>query len=365
MQYKLIPVLYTLVALLLLANCVREADFFQKNADKSTLVVSGVFTDGPGPHTIRLTRPGDSNKQSFEAVRNAVITLSDDAGNQYNYQEMVSADGEYWFYQLDNVQGMAGLTYTLEIKLPGGEVYRSKPEKMPVRVPIDSIQVRGEWFVSTNANGAIVQEPFAYVYAYSTAPAQSSGRYVRWNAETVHIFNELPKIYIPIPPPQKQCFITNRVSDQQVPLADLGIYQPGAAIYKNVGKKKIDNAFEHRICFSVYQHTTSRATYEYWEKISQLISPTGTIFDVPPSRVFGNVENIGDPGNPALGYFEVSAVDTARVYTRNGLLGSEFLLQDLPNCEYDWSKWPPVNYPECDNCLLIPASSLQKPDWWE
>lgn len=359
----LVPALYAFIIALLLANCVQETNFFQKNSDQNTLVVDGVFTDGPGPHIIRLTRPGDSNIQVFEPVRDAKITLSDDEGNQFEYVEKVSADGSRRYYQLDNLRGVPGRTYSLEIQLPDGQTYRSRPEKMPAKVRMDSVSVKGEWFVSTNSDGSIVREPFAYVNAYTSAPA--GGGYLRWDAETVHIFNEIVKKYYPIPPPVKQCFITNRLSDQQVSLVDLGDYQQGTQIYSYVGKKRVDNAFEHRIAFTVYQYAITRSAYEYWQKIGQLISPSGTIFDVPPSRVFGNVENITNPGNPALGYFEVSAVDTARVYTRNGLLGDDFLLNQTTYCDYDWAKWPPVNHPECDDCLLLPASTLQKPDWWQ
>lgn len=365
MSNKILPALYALVTILVFATCIREIDYSVENADQDTLVVDGAFTDGPGPHILRLTRPGDIDKRIFVPVSGAVVTLSDDLGNQFNYDEIVQGPDVASFYRLMDVQGIPGRTYHIEIRLPGGDIYHSRPEKMPQRVSIDSAEVRAGYFTSVNANGNVVKEPFAYLYAHTTTPAQPSTRYLRWDGEAVYIFNELQKIYYPIPPPQLQCFITNRISDQMMPLADLGIYQPGAAIVTQVGKRKIDRAFEDRIGFSIRQRAISREAYDYWQKIGQLIAPTGTIFDVPPARVYGNVENLTNPNRPALGYFEVSAVDSARVFTRNGLLGDEFLLQDNPYCNYDWSKWPPVNHRECDNCLLLEGSALQKPVWWE
>ena len=365
MKIKLIPALYTVVTILALANCVRETDFLRSNEDENVLVVSGGFTDGAGPHVIRLTRPGDSNKQAFEAVTGAEVVLSDDQGNAYTFQEITPTDGKPSFYQLTGIQGVAGRIYTLDIQLPGGEHYRSRPETMPVRVKIDSVGVKGELFITNESNGAISKEQRAFAYAYATVPDQASGRYLRWDAEVVFIFNEIFKNYYPIPPPSFQCFVTNRISDQLIELADLSAFQPGTSLYNRVGKRKIDFAFEHRICFIVYQRTIGRNAYEYWKKIDQLISPTGTIFDAPPARVFGNVENLTDPGNPALGYFEISAIDTARVYTRDGLLGDEFKLNTIPYCQYDYTRWPPVNHLECDNCLLLPSSSLEIPPWWQ
>lgn len=364
MNSKLISALYAFVIALILANCVQETDFSKINSDRDTVIVDGVFSDGPGPHFLRLTHPGGVNKQVFESIRNAQVVLSDDAGNQFPYQETASADGKSWFYQLDDVRGMPGRTYSVEIRLSDGREFRSRPEKMLEHVPVDSVQVKGEWFVSTDADGSITREPFAYLYAYARSPAQVSGRYLRWDAESVHIFNEVVKIYNPFAA-QHQCFITNRLNDQKVTLADLSQYQAGAPIFENVGKKRINNDLEQRICFLVYQHTISRTAFEYWQKIAQLIAPTGTIFDAPSSKVYGNVENLSDPDNPALGYFEVSTADTARVYTSNGQLGDEFVLPTNNYCDYDWSNWPPVNHPECDNCLLLPSSTLEKPSWWQ
>ena len=364
MENKILPALYTLVIALSLANCVREIDFSKDNADAETLVVSGAFTDGPGPHILKLTRPGDVQKQVFLPVTGAQVTLSDDQGNHYLYEEVISTDDSLRYYQLSQVQGVPGHAYSLEIRLADGQVYRTPPEVMPARVPIDSAEVRGEWFVSTNSNGTIVREPFAYVYAHAQAPDQPTGRYLRWDGDAVYIFNEILKSYSPFPV-QNQCFISGPMSDQIVAVTSLGDYQAGAAIREVVGKRRIDYTFEHRICFSVYQHSINRAAYDYWQKIGQLITPSGTIFDVPPARAIGNVANETHPDHPALGYFELSAVDTTRVYTRNGLLGQEFLVNDNPYCQYDWMNWPPVNHKECDNCLLLKGSTYKQPEWWQ
>lgn len=365
---KLLPALYVTVIVLALANCVREIDFSQTNPDLDSLVVSGSFTDGAGPHRLRLTRPGDVQKQYFKPVSGAQVTLTDEnTGARYNYQEITVVNGDsLYYYELPQVQGIAGHVYTLEIQLPDGTIYRSRPQTLPERVPADSATVQGEWYTSVNSNGKIVTEPYAFVYVHSAVPLPgAAGRYLRWDAESVHIFNELQKIYYPIPPPQLQCYIPSRLSDQLLATADLEKYQPGALLSQQVGRRRIDNAFEHRIGICVYQRSIGREAYEYWQKVAQLITSNGTILDKPPARVYGNVENLTQPDRPALGFFELAAVDTVRVFTRDGLLGDEFLLQQKPYCYYDWVRWPPVNHSECDNCLLLKGATLQKPYWWE
>ncbi|MCB0573015.1 MAG: DUF4249 family protein, partial [Saprospiraceae bacterium] len=284
MKFKTIPVLYFLVGILFLANCVRETNFFESGDHENIIVVDGGFSDGPGPHFVRIIRPGDYDKQAFEPVPGAQLRLTDDLGNEFFFQEEKNQDGITQHYRLDNVQGVPGRIYSLEIVLPNGDTYRSGPEKMPERILLDSVSVKGDYFVSNNADGSLTSEPRAFVYAHTKTPDQVNGRYLRWETDAVYIFNEIVKFYDPFGAIH-QCFITNRLHDQGVSIAEPGAFQAGTPIIENVGKRKIDYAFEHRICFSVYQHTISRNAYEYWQKIGQLVSPTGTIFDTPAAKM--------------------------------------------------------------------------------
>ena len=365
MQKHILPCLYLLIATLLLANCVREISFQEDDADQTVLVVSGVLTDGNGPHIIRLTRPGNYDKQAFQVVSDAGISLSDNLGNTYRYQSVFPADRPA-YYELRDVKGETGRTYTLDIRLADGEQYRSHPQVMPEPIALDTAEVRGEWYYSTTAEGEVVRAPFAFVYARTLAPAVTKDRYLLWESEAIYIFNEIsPKLYVFLPV-SHQCFVNNRINDQLVAIADLNKYSPGGVVFENVGKRKIDQAFEKRIAFAVYQRSIGREAYQYWEKINKLLLASGTIFDAPPAAVAGNVENMTHPNNPALGFFEVGAADTSRVFTGDGELGSEFVYPSRPYCQLQYTgNWPPVNHPECDDCLLLKGAYYEIPWWWQ
>ena len=366
MKKHTLSALYLLVVILLLANCVREIDFQQDNADQSDLVVSGTFADGYGPHIVRLNRPGNYNKQAFPVVTGATVRLLDGLGNVFHYQE-VTPVGKDPFYELNAVKGESGRTYTLEIDLPNGEKFRSHPQIMPEPFPLDTAEVHGEWVYANTANGSVVREPFALAYARTKAPAQPKEHYLHWESEAIYLFGEiLPKPYL-IFAVSHQCFVNNRINDQLVSIADVSKYEPGGVVYENVGKRKIDQAFETKIAFAVYQRSIGREAYEYWNKVNKLLTANGTIFDAPPAAVAGNVENLTHPDQPALGFFEVGAADTSRVFTGNGQLGEEFLLHNVPYCQMDYSQgWPPVNHPECDDCLAwLKGAYYELPWWWQ
>ncbi|MCC6411860.1 MAG: DUF4249 domain-containing protein [Saprospiraceae bacterium] len=362
MKRYVLPTLYMLVLSLLLANCIKEIDY-QTDIVSDELVVSGFLSDQPGYHKVVLTRPGNYNRRVFYAVDGASVRVRDDLGQIFPYvQNLFPFDTGVYYCNL--VQPEIGRTYTLEINLPNGEQYVSSPQTMLSPIQIDSVTAKGGYQEFVTAAQVVVDERGCEVYAHTTAPANSSDRFLRWESESVHIFDELPKIYYPIPPPQKQCFITSTVSSQLVAIADPSLYAPGASIQSQAGWRRIDNAFEHRICFTVYQRTINKEAYDYWYKIRQLLAINGTIFDAPPGVVKGNIRNINNPDKPARGFFEVASVTIARRYLGNLTLGEEFQYAE-PYCDYDYRYFPPVNHPECDNCLLLKNSTTTVPEWWQ
>lgn len=356
MTIRFLPVLYCLVMILSFITCVREIDFKNDDADKTALVVNGGIYNRKGPFQLRLTRPTNYEKRDFEPVSGASVILSDDLGNLHSYAEPDPA-GRPGTYVLEGIAGVPGRTYTLQITLSDGTEYRSRAQKMPEPLPVDSAEMRFAFIEDITAEGEITKVPFAFLYAHSTVPAQADGRYLRWEGEATFIFNELPG------PNQKQCFVTNGISAQVVTLQDPVELQPGTHLEAYTGRRRIDYSFDLRNCFSLYQRTIGKEAYLYWKRVKSIVEPTGTVFDTPPAVIPGNLENLTDPGRPALGFFEVASSDTTRIYVNRG---------DLP---FDVVAFIPIycsttnpsasKHDECLDCTRIGGSSLQKPDWWQ
>lgn len=364
MKINILSLLYILVAALVFATCVREIDFKNDEVDKTLLVVSGGIYDSKGPFRLRLSHPTDYDKRDFEPVTGASAILTDDQGNQFVYKEIDIPDQPGW-YELSDMEGVPGRSYTLEIRLSDGTAFRSRTQKMPEPLPVDSAEMRVVFLEDINSDGSIVKIPFAQVYAHTTLPDQPDGRYLRWEGEITYIFNEFDT-HNPFDPP-KQCFITNFISSQVVAISAPESFQPGTHLVEYAGRRSIDYSFDLRNCFSVYQRTIGKEAYEYWQRVQAVVEPTGTIFDVPPAIIPGNLENLTDPSRPALGFFEVGSSDTARIYTNRSDLPFDVIAYIQKFCS-GVNPCDPNNNPkrlECCECLLIPNSMLEKPDWWE
>ena len=82
-----------------------------------------------------------------------------------------------------------------------------------------------------------------------------------------------------------------------------------------MGKRMVDNSFLYPFFFSVKQLSINREAYEYWEKIKIVINNQGSLFDIPPAPVFGNIANVEDRNEIVLGYFEVAKTKVTRINT--------------------------------------------------
>ncbi len=104
------------------------------NQSNPQVVIEGVVTDGRGPYLVAMGMTGDyfTPSLNFPPITNAVITISDDAGNRDSLRMVYPG-----LYATSTMQGVPGRTYLLHVQ-SGGRVYDAV-SPMPIRVPIDSV----------------------------------------------------------------------------------------------------------------------------------------------------------------------------------------------------------------------------------
>ncbi|MBC8052517.1 MAG: DUF4249 domain-containing protein [Sphingobacteriaceae bacterium] len=106
---------------------------------KKTLVVEGWLTNKNEPHVVKLYYTGNfGGSVNFTAVSNAVITLSDNAGNTEQLQEVTPGK-----YQINNLKSVEGRIYTLAIQSLAGN-YEAKAEVKRLSMPLDSLKFKFE-----------------------------------------------------------------------------------------------------------------------------------------------------------------------------------------------------------------------------
>lgn len=128
-----IPLSLALIGLLA-TSCKKEITLDLEN-ESTKVVIEALVSEGPGPHTVRLTRSvGFDDPNTFPTISNAVITIGDDMGNSAQLAE--TGPGNYTSVQL---QGEQGRTYRLNAVVDG-TTYTAQC-RMPVSVPLDTLRI--------------------------------------------------------------------------------------------------------------------------------------------------------------------------------------------------------------------------------
>lgn len=119
---------------LFFAGCEKTVDLKYKD-NQSMIIIEGNITNEPGPYFVRITKSIPlSETGNYPTIDNAVVTISDDAGNN----ETLTPQGN-GTYRTNILTGVAGRTYSLTVN--AGEQTYTAQSTMPQPVPFDSIKI--------------------------------------------------------------------------------------------------------------------------------------------------------------------------------------------------------------------------------
>ncbi|MEB2778671.1 DUF4249 domain-containing protein [Algoriphagus sp. D3-2-R+10] len=343
--------LLNLAWIILISSCIDRLDFIG-DTKEGQIIIYGLLSAGENIHTVNV---GLSRSSGFtqSSIPNAEVNLLVQEGGTYRYTSI--GDGNY---ELHNFNPVEGQSYSLEVMV-GEKVYRSTFQEIPSSNGVDSLSydVAYEPFRTT------FQEHVFKVYSKTRLPENDEPVYLRWIVEETAYW-ELVWIYAPgIPPPlPPPCFIFDIMEPAKINLFD-GSSSKTQTFDQLLATRKIDNSFLFPMFISVKQLSINRDAYEYWEKIKTVIENQGSLFDIPPAPIIGNIKNTNDPNEKVLGFFEVAKSQVTRFYVTSEI--SPVYLP--PPCFFVLGK-PRLDYPaECLTCedrALGRKFVMERPDWW-
>ncbi len=292
---------------LLLTTCVDPYDPKLVGGEKY-LVFEGTLTDAPGPYRFALTLSAGYNSTESvyeERVKGAKIWVTDNEGNRTDFVD----DGLGNFDSPAGFRGREGSTYKLSIVYEG-QTYYSDPEMLRPVPPIDTVyasfrrnttpgtKVSGEFLVSLDLDDPAGEENYYqwdwvhFGKANFCRVANVSGRlfWVRCCSRCWNTVSSVGKVLIAT----DRLVDGRRLSGQQIAVAP---YDDVSPYYFKVG-----------------QQSLSRGAYQYWLAVRNLTGNVGSVFDIPPATLTGNLRENVPGGRPILGYFQVSGRKEKLVY---------------------------------------------------
>lgn len=330
---------YLLMLLIAAPGCIEP---FEPDISRyeQVLVVEGSFTDLPGNHYVRLSTTMQYSDATPDMVTGAAVAIKNSDGMTETYREI--EDG---VYLLDSglMEGVIGKSYQLIVETLDGKRYESAFEPLKGGVKIDSLYYEIE---SNDSDSAAVQGDGLQLYIDAEDPRGETGFY-RWDWEETWEFT------VPYSKPgferKRKCWKTRLSSEISI---ESTVQLERDIVYRHKLNyiSRSTNRLSRQYSLLVKQFALSREAYDFWRNLELANEHTGTLFDPPPTPVTGNMENVNDPLEPVLGYFEVAGVTEKRIFISRSELPAYF--------------WVPTGNEHCES-LEVMGEGLQElsEDW--
>ena len=352
--------------------CIQEIEL--DLGEDPVLVIDGTLTNQEGPHIITLSYSTGFNKNPIfvpikSELLNARVSIEDQSGNEELLTEIPNT-GKY--ATSTGYQGVVGSTYKLLVTLSNGKQYQSRSEKINPVPAIDEVTFKVENRNILSNNSISIKK---YVVLFIDFKDEiETDNYYRWRyEETYEVLAPLvPELCVPTPSPEpspndepvlipcpvdlRNCWATDydseflRISDDVLfngkHVKEFEIYAAESSRKFNIGYNAL-----------IKQFSLTKDAYNYYKSIKDQLGNTGSIFETPNYQIKGNIQSLETPGEPVLGYFSASAVETKRLHLRSTDYTSG--LGEIDCTQNSDGSFPPA----CLDCTKWPATNI-KPDFW-
>ncbi|HTL07217.1 MAG TPA: DUF4249 domain-containing protein [Chitinophagaceae bacterium] len=274
------------------------------------LVVDGFINTSPGgSSTVLLSRTKNLTDTVLSIPENNAAVSIQAAGGASFALTASGTDGRY-------TSGPLSLTtatqYKIVINTADKQQYASDLVTARVTPAIDSIT----W--QQNSKGVQV---FA-----NTHDAGNNTRYYRWQyIETWEYHSQLETIwgvnngvaYVRTPEQQVHtCYVSTPSS--RILLGST------AALARDVVSNAVlatlppnDSTLQYRASFLVQQYALTPQAYFYWQIIQKNAEQLGSLFDLQPSQLEGNIHCLTNPAEPVVGFMSATTVQEKRIFINN------------------------------------------------
>ena len=324
----------------------------QTNEESDMLAVEGLITNQRGINTVILSRsmPLASKNTAIPAIGYSV-TITDDSGNFYPLSE--KAPGTYITDSI-SFTGIVGRKYKLTIRSNNFNTPNYTFESLPLELkpvpPIDSVYYKKVIIES----GTFPERNGCQIYLDTHDP-QNECKFYRWD------YTETWEFHLPYLVANNVCWISDKSSVINIKTTnslseDKIIQYPLKFISPNTDRLSVNYSI------LVNQYSLNEDEYNYWSKIQNISEEVGTLYDITPASIPGNIFCLEDPEKTVLGYFSVSSKFSKRIFIKENFTGLIYL---YGQCPHDSVWLDPKDTPGFNSThwIIIDGSSRRPPYW--
>lgn len=291
---------------------------------QNLLVIEGLITDQPETYKIKISwsTPVGINP-GIRPLKGCRVAVQDDLGNNYMFTE--SAVAGLYESDKETFRGEIGRKYTLHVNTNNATEthysYESKQVEMKSVPPIDSLFYEKITINEQTPNSG--PEEGCQVYLNTFDPLGNC-RFYRWD------FLETWEFQLPYMVTNQICWISSTSANIYIKNTSVLAEDRVTRFPVNYVSNETDRlSIRYRI--QVNQYSMDEDEYKYWEKMRNISQDVGSLYDITPSSVQGNIFCVEDPGEQVLGFFSVSARTSERIYIDENFRGLVDLYADCPS----------------------------------
>ena len=295
-------------------SCVEEIEL-QSETFESALVIEATITNEIKQQEILLSRTFALESTGPAPERFANVKVVDDALNEYIFQETNA--GRY--LSISDFGAQPNRSYTLKVTTSDGRTYASQPILLTQNTQIDNLYV-GRGFNEDGIEGMSV-------FVDSFDPTGNSKYYRYTYEETYKIIAPKYSIYeiifrdgsffdhdIRLRTEQVQiCYNTDKSNDIII-TSTVNLNEDRLDKHRVLFINRDNYIISHRYSILVKQHVQSREAFAFYEALKGFSESESIFSESQPGFFGGNVFSEDSQQERVIGFFEVSSVDTKRVY---------------------------------------------------
>jgi hypothetical protein len=315
-------------------NCKKEYNPPVIQAANNFLVVDGFINLNANANTIinlsRSRNLGDTVVNIAEL--GARVSIEESSGAAYNLFDFTNTGN----YNSSNLNLSTSGKYRLKIITAGGDEYLSDFVTGKKSPPIDSLTWQQKKDVTVYVNTRDVTNSTLYYKWDFTETWEYRSRIENyWGEKNGRIF------FLDSATQMHKCWTSANsntvITGTSVALSQDVISQaPITTIIKDEERIKI------RYSILVRQIPLTLEAYNYWQIIQKNSQQLGTLFDLQPSQLTGNIRSVSNPDEPVIGFISAVTTSQKRLFIANTQLT-------------DWSTL--VTGRECD-LIILPTDPL-------
>ncbi|WP_339888331.1 DUF4249 domain-containing protein [uncultured Flavobacterium sp.] len=308
-------IIFLLTLIIVTISCT-EPYGFQNNNFEDVLVIEATITNELRKQEIKITRTFQLEEKVASFETNATVYITDDLGNQYNFEE---ENGKY-ISQFE-FQAIPERQYQLFVNTSNGKQYSSTREKLTTHSPITEINAN-----RVNSFGVEGIE----ITTNSFDPTKTSNYYrfeyeetykivtPYWTSDSLNFNYNTTTFDVAITTTTKSydssiCY--NTVNSNEI-------------LLKNntaVSEDRIENflvrfipqkntIIAHRYSILVKQYIQNLEAYTFYKTLKDLSSSGSVLSPNQPGFINGNIKNKDNNAERVIGFFDVSTVSSKRLF---------------------------------------------------